>query len=113
MSGLNKKSLLYDELKRMQSATIISSRPWTQRYVAMTSGITSGLPNRLREEAFVEYILQMRLEGSSYIKIASKLNHAGIGSPSGGRWYSASLYKYMRERCCEFLCQWPRPSQIA
>ncbi|RJF92512.1 recombinase family protein [Noviherbaspirillum saxi] len=104
------ESHLHDELNRLQSAMRTSSGRIRRYDPSRTVGVVS-VPQRLKDETFVESVLAMRLQGESYTKIAWKLNREGIGSPTGGRWYCASLHRYMRRRCCEYFCEWPKASK--
>lgn len=71
----------------------------------MVAGIFKSPTEIAIPESFIEDVLEMRLRGESYAKIASKLNRRGIRSKTGGRWYGASLNRYMQIRCCELLQQ--------
>lgn len=101
-------SLLFDELSRIQKESTVSMHfkkiqvDWRRRVKR------PDIQPSLIDETFVESVLALRLQGNSYSKIASKLNREGSRAIRGGRWYGPALNIFMKNKCCEFLCEWPK-----
>lgn len=105
---MNPSSVLFHELSRVQTAVRASHRHQINQSKFHRKIEKRDVQPNIIGETFIETILTMRLHGNSYSKIASKLNREGCRALRGGRWYGAALYSLMRDRCCEFLCEWPK-----
>lgn len=105
---MNANCTLFFELSRIQAANSGSTpiKYHQGDFLRTVAGKT--FQTATNDEVSIEALLEMRACGVSYYKIASRLNHMGIGALRGGQWYGATIYTYMRDRCCELLCEWPK-----
>lgn len=104
---MSSKTILYDQLSRLQAAIktqapLAYARSTERRRHAPAGSVQSVADN------FLEDVLMRRTRGETYAEIAYKLNKDGVKALKGGRWYNASLSKYMKSKCCEFMCVWPQ-----
>jgi hypothetical protein len=104
---MNSKTILYDQLSRLQAAVKTRTPPDYAKRAAREQDAAIP-PAQHVTENFLEDVLMMRTRGETYAEIAYKLNKHGVRAIKGGRWYNASLSKYMKSKCCEFMCVWPQ-----
>lgn len=97
------KSRLYDQLFILTNE---GNRTWPNIGRLRSDPSASNTPAEAIQipDSFLEEVLDMRLRGDSYAKIANRLNRSGIKAVHGGRWYLSSLSQYMQRRCCVLMC---------
>lgn len=98
---MNKNRILFNELLRMLAAknsvtAVDPIRYNSPRYTNFKVMKESGV-----HEISMEMILEMRMQGASYYKIASRINKLGISTRNGAQWYGATIFTYVRNRYCE------------